>query len=67
MLTPGDVVEVDLRTPIGSEAGMRRPAGVITAARILQDSPNVVHVIPLTRTLRLRSVEVRIVPDSDSV
>ena len=33
MLTPGDVVELDLGTPIGSEAGLRRPAVVITAGR----------------------------------
>lgn len=34
MLTPGDVVELDLRTPAGSEAGLRRPAVVVTAERI---------------------------------
>lgn len=37
MLTPGDVVEVNLGTPTGSEAGLLRPAVVVTAARILRD------------------------------
>ncbi|WP_417563082.1 type II toxin-antitoxin system PemK/MazF family toxin [Microbacterium sp.] len=63
MLTPGDVVELDLGTPQGSEAGLRRPAIVITAARILRGSPNVVQVVPLTRTIRESSVEVVIEPD----
>jgi mRNA interferase MazF len=63
MLTPGDVVELDLGTPLGSEAGMRRPAVVVTAARILRGGPNVVQVVPLTRTLRDSSAEVEIEPD----
>ncbi|WP_040158373.1 type II toxin-antitoxin system PemK/MazF family toxin [Nigerium massiliense] len=63
MLTPGDVVEVDLGTPIGSEAGLRRPAIVVTAGRILCGGPNVVQVVPLTRTIRRGSVEVRVEPD----
>lgn len=63
MLTPGDVVQLDLGTPIGSEAGLRRPAVIITAARILRGGPNVVQVVPLTRTLRASRSEVRIDPD----
>lgn len=63
MLTPGDVVELDLGTPSGSEAGMRRPAVVITAARILRGGPNVVQVVPLTRTIRESGSEVVITPD----
>lgn len=63
MLTPGDVVEIDLGTPIGSEAGLRRPAVVVTAGRILRGVPNVVQVVPLTRTIRRSSAEVAIEPD----
>ncbi|WP_297747050.1 type II toxin-antitoxin system PemK/MazF family toxin [uncultured Tessaracoccus sp.] len=63
MLTPGDIVEIDLGTPIGSEAGLIRPAVVITAGRVLRGGPNVVQVVPLTRTLRRSAVEVII--DSD--
>lgn len=63
MLTPGDVIELDLGTPSGSEAGMTRPAVVVTAARILRGGPNVVHVVPLTRTLRDNGAEVMIAPD----
>lgn len=63
MLTPGDVVELDLGTPSGSEAGLRRPAVVITAERILRGGPNVVQVVPLTRTIRESGSEVLITPD----
>lgn len=63
MLTPGDVVELDLGLPAGSEAGLRRPAIVVTAARILKGGPNVVQVVPLTRTIRTSSAEVVLEPD----
>ena len=66
MLTPGDVVALDLGTPAGSEAGRRRPALVVTAARILRGGPNVVQVVPLTRTIRASSTEVLIDPDEDN-
>jgi mRNA interferase MazF len=63
MLTPGDVVELDLGTPTGSEAGLRRPAVVVTAGRILRGNSNVVQVVPLTRTIRESGAEVAIEPD----
>jgi mRNA interferase MazF len=63
MLTPGDVVELDLGMPAGSEAGLRRPAIVVTAQRILKGGPNVVQVVPLTRAIRRSSTEVIIGPD----
>ncbi|GAA4392993.1 hypothetical protein GCM10023153_12660 [Ornithinibacter aureus] len=66
MLTPGDVVELDLGMPAGSEAGLRRPAIVVTAARVLRGGPNVVQVVPLTRTQRDSSTEVSIDPDEDN-
>ncbi|WP_253354793.1 type II toxin-antitoxin system PemK/MazF family toxin [Terracoccus luteus] len=49
--------------PTGSEAGPRRPAVVVTARRVLGGRPNVVHVIPLTRTIRQSSTEVVIHPN----
>jgi len=61
MPTSGDVVEVDLGVPAGSEAGLRRPALVVTATRVLVQRPSVVQVIPLTSTLRGYATEV-IVP-----
>lgn len=64
MLTSGDIVEVDLGTPIGSEAGLRRPAVIVTARGVLQGSPNVVQVVPLTRTIRPSGAEVYIEPDA---
>lgn len=63
MLAPGDVVVVDLGTPMGSEAGLRRPAVVVTAARILRGGPNVVQIVPLTRTIRASSVEILVPSD----
>ncbi|GAB97570.1 mRNA interferase MazF [Kineosphaera limosa] len=66
MLTPGDVVELDLGTPAGSEAGLRRPAIVITASRVLAGGPNVVQVVPLTSAIRRSGTEVIIEPDDDN-
>lgn len=64
-LTPGDVVELDLGAPTGSEAGLRRPAVIVTAGRVLAGGPNVVQVVPLTRTIRPGAgAEVVIEPDS---
>lgn len=63
MLTPGDVVTLDLGTPVGSEAGLIRPAVVVTAAAILRGRPNVVQAVPLTRTIRASAVEFPIDPD----
>jgi mRNA interferase MazF len=64
MLTSGDVVELDLGYPQGSEAGLVRPAVVVTADRILRANPTVIHVVPLTRTLRGYEAEVTVEPDA---
>ena len=66
MLTSGDIVEVDLGTPIGSEAGLRRPAVVVTATGVLRGKPNVVQVVPLTRTLRSSGAEAYVTPDKEN-
>ncbi len=66
MLTPGDVVELDLGVPARSEAGSHRPAIVVSAARVLNGEPNVVHDVPLTRTIRTSSTEVVTDPDQDN-
>lgn len=63
MLTSGDVVNLDLGPPSGQEAGFRHPAIVVTAQRILDAEPAVVHVVPLTSTIRGFSSEVEIEPD----
>ncbi len=63
MLTSGDVVTLDLGMPEGSEAGLYRPAVVVTANRVLRAGPSVVQVVPLTTTLRDYESEVAIVPD----
>ncbi len=63
MLTSGDVVDLDLGLPSGREAGFRHPAIVVTAQRILEAAPSVVHVVPLTSTLRDFGSEIRIGPD----
>ncbi|MGG5258844.1 type II toxin-antitoxin system PemK/MazF family toxin [Phycicoccus avicenniae] len=63
MLTPGDIVALNLGAPASSEAGLRRPAIVTTAGRVLRGAPNVVQVVPLTRTIRSSGTEVVIAPD----
>jgi len=73
MLTSGDVVDLDLGSPKGRESDLRRPVVVITAQEILDESANVVQVVPLTSTIRSFGSEVQIAADehnglgSDSV
>ena len=49
--------------PEGREAGFRHPAVLVTAQRILNAGPSVVHVIPLTTTIRRFHSEVVIKPE----
>ena len=63
MPTSGDVIEVDLGAPAGREAGFRHPAVLVTAQRILNASPSVIHVVPLTTTIRRFHSEIVIQPD----
>jgi mRNA interferase MazF len=66
MRTSGDVVDLELGAPEGREAGFRHPAIVVTAQRILDADPSVIHVVPLTTTLRGFSSEVVLGPDADN-
>ena len=66
MLTSGDVVDLDLGSPRGSEAGLRRPVVVVTAQEILDESANVVQVVPLTSTVRPFGSEVEIKADESN-
>jgi mRNA interferase MazF len=63
MLTSGDVVDLDLGSPEGREAGFRHPAVVLTAQRVLDAEPAVIQVVPLTSTLRGFHTEVELDPD----
>lgn len=63
MLTSGDVVELGLGSPKGRETGLRRPVVVLTAQEILDESANVVQVVPLTSTMRPFGSEVAIEAD----
>lgn len=63
MLISGDVVDLDLGLPEGREAGFRHPAVVVSAQRILAAEPTVVHVVPLTSTIRGFHSELMIEPD----
>lgn len=47
----GDVVEVDLGMPEGSEAGFNRPAVIVTADLILASNPRTLHVVPITSNI----------------
>lgn len=63
MPTSGDVVDLELGTPEGREAGFRHPAVVVTAQRILAAEPSVIHVVAVTSTIRSFHSEVVIEPD----
>jgi mRNA interferase MazF len=63
MLTSGDVVDLDLGVPAGSEAGFKHPAVVITAQEVLDQRPSVVQVVPLTSTIRRFQTEIEIAPE----
>ena len=64
MPSSGDVVDLDLGAPAGREAGFRHPAVVVTAQRILDASPSVIHVVPLTSTIRPFHSEIILAPDN---
>ena len=66
MLNSGDIVELDLGIPSGREAGLRRPAVVVTAQRILEASPRIVQVVPLTTTVRGFGSEILVEPDGSN-
>ncbi len=66
MLNSGDVIYVDLGAPAGREAGFRHPAIVITAQAILDSAPSVVHIVPLTSTLRGFATEVAVAANSST-
>lgn len=63
MLTSGDVVRLDLGAPKSREAGLKRPAVIISSQEILDESANVVQIIPLTTTIRPFGSEVLISAD----
>lgn len=59
----GDVVRIDLGSPIGSEAGFVRPAVIVTADAFLRFRPTTVFAVPLTSTPRTFPSHVDIDPD----
>jgi mRNA interferase MazF len=63
MPSSGDVVDLELGMPEGREAGFRHPAVLVTAQRVLDAAPSVVHVVPLTTTIRAFHSEIVIEPD----
>jgi mRNA interferase MazF len=63
MLTSGDVIQLDLGVPTGSEAGLARPAVIVTAQRVLTRDPRVIQIVPLTTNIRGHATEVPIPPD----
>jgi mRNA interferase MazF len=66
MPNSGDVVELDLGISSGREAGLRRPAVVATAQRLLDASPSVIQVVPLTTAVRGFGFEVLIEPNESN-
>lgn len=66
MLTSGDVIDLDLDSPKGREAGLRRPVVVVTAQEILDESAKAVQVVPLTSTIRSFGSEVAVQADDQN-
>lgn len=64
MLTSGDVVDVDLGVPEGREAGFGRPVVVATSQTILDESPAIVQVVPMTSVVRRFKSEVDVSPNA---
>jgi mRNA interferase MazF len=62
--TSGDVI--DLGPPEGREAGFVHPAVVLTAQRILDAGPSVIHVVPLTSTRRVFESEIVVGADASN-
>jgi mRNA interferase MazF len=63
MPNSGDVVDLDLGAPGRREAGFRHASVLVTAQRILNAGPSVVHVVPVTTTTRRFRSEIAIEPD----
>jgi mRNA interferase MazF len=66
MPTSGDVVDLELGPPERREAGFQHPGIVVTAQRILDAEPSVIHVVPLTSTIRPFHSEVVVEPDESN-
>lgn len=64
MLNSGDVVDLDLGAPSGRKARFRHLVVIATAQAVLDESPNVIQVIPLTGILRGFGSEVVITADA---
>ena len=64
MVNSGDVVDLDFGPPQGLEAGFRHPAVVVRAQRILDATPSVIQVVPLTSTVRSFGSEIDIGPEA---
>ena len=55
VITQGDIFWADLREPIGSEAGFRRPVVVVQGDALNRSRIATVVCVPLTTNLRLAS------------
>jgi mRNA interferase MazF len=62
----GDIQLADLGEPQGREAGFARPVVIVTAQLVLDQDPSVVHVVPLTSTIRGYRSEMTIETDTDN-
>lgn len=60
----GDIVDVDFGTPVGSEAGFKRPGVIVVADSFLRFRPTTMFVVPLTSTERNFPSHVEIAPDA---
>ena len=59
----GEIVLLDFGVSQGHEAGIPRPAVVVTANDLLDEGTPIVQVVPLTSTIRRYQAEVLVEPD----
>jgi len=60
----GDIVDVDFGTPVGSEAGFKRPGVTVVADSYLRFRPTTMFVVPLTSAARDFPSHIEVVPDA---
>lgn len=60
----GDVITVDLGSPVGSEAGFVRPAVVVMSDAFLAFGPTTVFVVPLSSRRPTFPSHIEIEPDA---
>lgn len=63
-MNQGDIYLAELPAPVGHEQGGTRPVVILSSQAWLGTNPPVVHVAPLTTTMRKSPVRIEVEPDA---